>query len=251
MACRKPTCISSYWDMPSALTARQNAPAPPPPFVASAPSFAPPSFEPSATPSSSAVTPCTTSDATSRILNPCEKEKDQNLRSSSPCDGACCSSFSCRRVTCSGDMCVNCCLHASRGSPRCASRECSEALPCSRHVCRRVATYGEWVMASYRDQCLSMENRNSSEYCTRRSSNARTTFPSSNTRTFGASASGRLLTCVASSMTPAVYASCDRRWCTYWSVKETIASHNGKCFSSESLCASCAMSYITKPAARP
>ena len=73
----------------------------------------------------------------------------------------------------------------------------------------RVATYGECSMASYRDQCLSIENRNSSAYWILRSSNARTTTPSSSTRDVGASAPGRLLTCVASSMTPAVYDSCE------------------------------------------
>mmetsp|Transcript_11045 Transcript_11045/g.40875 ORF Transcript_11045/g.40875 Transcript_11045/m.40875 type:complete len:304 (-) Transcript_11045:1051-1962(-) len=137
MACLNPTCISSYWDIPSALTARQKLCAPPTP-----PSPVSESSEPLAegTPSSSAVTPCTTSVAGSFILNPCPKEKLQNFKSSSPWLGPCCSSLLCSCWTCSGDMCVYCCLHASRGNPRCAKSECNDARPASLHVCNRVAT---------------------------------------------------------------------------------------------------------------
>ena len=198
-ASRRSSRPSATWTARSPLAKTRRRPRAPSP-ASSASSSAPVA---EGRPSSSAVTPCTTSAATSLILNPCEYEKDQNFKSSSPWLGPCSSSLSASCFRCSGLMCVYRCLHASR-MPRCASNECSDARPTPRHVCIRVATHPECSIASYRDQWRSSVKRNSSLYCTRRSSNARDDGTSSSTRLVGASAPGRLLTCVASSITPAV-----------------------------------------------
>ena len=97
-------------------------------------------------------------------MKPCENEKDQNLRSVNPWLGPCSSSFSLSIFACAGDMCVNCCLQTSKGRPMWVSSEFMACRPTSLHVCMRVATYGECIIASYRDQCRSIENRNSSAY---------------------------------------------------------------------------------------